>query len=59
MVFYWEALVWGPCMEDAALSLNGSILWNGTTTCAVGAQSRKVTCMKMNEIGRASCRERV
>ncbi|XP_062313300.1 thrombospondin type-1 domain-containing protein 7B [Osmerus eperlanus] len=48
MVFYWEALLWGPCMEDVAVSLNGSILWNGTTTCAVGAQRRKVTCMKMN-----------
>lgn len=48
MVFYWEASAWGPCIEDTSMDLNGTSFWNGTRTCAVGVQIRKVTCMKMN-----------
>uniref|UniRef100_A0A3B5A609 Thrombospondin type 1 domain containing 7B n=1 Tax=Stegastes partitus TaxID=144197 RepID=A0A3B5A609_9TELE len=48
MIFYWEASAWGPCIEEASLDLNGTDLWNGTSTCAVGVQIRKVSCMKMN-----------
>ena len=48
MVFYWEASVWGPCIEDTSMDLNGTSFWNGTPTCAVGVQIRKVSCIKMN-----------
>uniref|UniRef100_A0A3P8SWS5 Thrombospondin type 1 domain containing 7B n=1 Tax=Amphiprion percula TaxID=161767 RepID=A0A3P8SWS5_AMPPE len=48
MVFYWEASPWGPCIEDNSLDVNGTDFMNGTSTCAVGVQIRKVSCMKMN-----------
>uniref|UniRef100_A0AAY4ECW1 Thrombospondin type-1 domain-containing protein 7A n=1 Tax=Denticeps clupeoides TaxID=299321 RepID=A0AAY4ECW1_9TELE len=48
IIFYWETSAWGACVEDPSFSLNGSSQWNGTTACAVGIQTRKVTCMKMN-----------
>lgn len=48
MVFYWEASVWGPCIEDTSMDLNETTFWNDTAPCAVGVQSRKVSCMKMN-----------
>ncbi|XDV30698.1 hypothetical protein PO909_033553 [Leuciscus waleckii] len=47
ITFYWEASPWGPCIEDSSMNLNGTGYWNGTTTCAVGVQIRKVVCMKM------------
>ncbi|XP_052004347.1 thrombospondin type-1 domain-containing protein 7B-like [Xyrauchen texanus] len=47
IIFYWEASPWGPCIEDFSMNLNGSDYWNGTATCAVGVQIRKVVCMKM------------
>ncbi|XP_072253400.1 thrombospondin type-1 domain-containing protein 7B [Leuresthes tenuis] len=46
--FYWEASVWGPCIKDPSADLNGTSFWNWTSTCGVGVQSRKVSCMKMN-----------
>ncbi|XP_037542046.1 thrombospondin type-1 domain-containing protein 7B [Nematolebias whitei] len=46
MVFYWQASAWGPCLVNTSADLNGTSLWN--ETCAVGVQSRKVSCMKMN-----------
>ncbi|KAM4608386.1 thrombospondin type-1 domain-containing protein 7B [Polymixia lowei] len=48
VLFYWEASPWGPCIEDASMSLNGSSFRNGTPACAVGVQIRKANCMKMN-----------
>ncbi|KAL0985705.1 hypothetical protein UPYG_G00160800 [Umbra pygmaea] len=48
IVFYWEALSWGPCIEDSSNSLNRTILGNGTSSCAVGVQNRNVVCIKMN-----------
>lgn len=47
VVFYWQASAWGPCLVNT-LTDNGTSLWNETSTCAVGVQSRKVSCMKMN-----------
>lgn len=46
--FYWEASPWGPCIEETSKDLNGTSFWNGTPTCAVGVQIRKVSCTKMN-----------
>ncbi|XP_028971693.2 thrombospondin type-1 domain-containing protein 7B isoform X3 [Esox lucius] len=48
VVFHWEATSWGPCIENSSMSLNRTFLENGTVTCAVGVQNRKVTCIKMN-----------
>ncbi|KAG8000762.1 Thrombospondin type-1 domain-containing protein 7B [Nibea albiflora] len=48
MVFYWEASPWGPCIEDASMDLNGTTFSNGSPSCAVGVQIRKVNCVKMN-----------
>lgn len=48
LVFYWETSAWGPCVEDVSMDLNVSSFWNGTSSCAVGVQSRKVSCLKMN-----------
>ncbi|XP_036432693.1 thrombospondin type-1 domain-containing protein 7B [Colossoma macropomum] len=48
IVFYWETSSWEPCTEDLAAALNSSGYWNETSTCAVGVQNRKVTCMKTN-----------
>ncbi|KAM7407697.1 hypothetical protein PAMA_003439 [Pampus argenteus] len=48
MVFYWEASSWGPCIEDTSMDLNRTSFLNGTFTCAVGVQIRRVSCMKMN-----------
>lgn len=47
-VFYWEASAWGPCVEDTSSDINGTSLNNGTASCAVGVQSRKVSCLKMH-----------
>uniref|UniRef100_A0A3Q4ARY6 Thrombospondin type-1 domain-containing protein 7A n=1 Tax=Mola mola TaxID=94237 RepID=A0A3Q4ARY6_MOLML len=47
MVFYWETSAWGPCIENVSMDLNVS-LWSGNSTCAVGVQIRKVSCMKLN-----------
>lgn len=48
MVFYWETSAWGPCFENVSMDLNVTSFWNGTPTCAVGVQIRKVSCMKVN-----------
>ncbi|KAM6984977.1 thrombospondin type-1 domain-containing protein 7B [Aplochiton taeniatus] len=48
IMFYWEASAWGACVEDTSEGLNGSSVGNRSTTCAVGVQSRRVHCMKMN-----------
>ncbi|XP_036396447.1 thrombospondin type-1 domain-containing protein 7B [Megalops cyprinoides] len=48
IVFYWDTSPWGPCTEDPTMSsLNGANVWTREPTCAVGVQTRKVTCMKM------------
>lgn len=47
-VFYWEVSAWGPCIEDTSMDVNGTNVWNGTSSCAAGFQIRKVICMKMN-----------
>ncbi|XP_047227142.1 thrombospondin type-1 domain-containing protein 7B isoform X3 [Girardinichthys multiradiatus] len=47
-VFYWETSEWGFCTEDASSKFNEISLWNGTSSCSVGVQSRNVSCMKMN-----------
>ncbi|MEQ2166088.1 hypothetical protein GOODEAATRI_024047 [Goodea atripinnis] len=47
-VFYWETSEWGFCTEDASAKFNETSLWNGTSSCSVGVQSRNVSCMKMN-----------
>ncbi|KAG7464148.1 hypothetical protein MATL_G00184190 [Megalops atlanticus] len=49
LVFYWEASPWGPCTEDSSTAtFNATSTWDGKLTCAVGVQTRKVSCMKMN-----------
>uniref|UniRef100_A0A4W3HRX9 Thrombospondin type-1 domain-containing protein 7A n=1 Tax=Callorhinchus milii TaxID=7868 RepID=A0A4W3HRX9_CALMI len=53
-IFYWDASPWGPCTEDISVTaLNATISWNGEPTCAVGMQTRKVTCMK-SKIGQVT-----
>uniref|UniRef100_A0A8C9SRK1 Thrombospondin type-1 domain-containing protein 7A n=1 Tax=Scleropages formosus TaxID=113540 RepID=A0A8C9SRK1_SCLFO len=48
-VFYWQTSAWGHCMEDSSLSSsNATSSWKGQPTCAVGIQTRKVSCVKMN-----------
>ncbi|XP_019738101.1 thrombospondin type-1 domain-containing protein 7B isoform X2 [Hippocampus comes] len=47
LVFYWEVSTWGPCIHDT-VDLNRTYFRNSTATCALGAQIRKVSCMKMN-----------
>ncbi|XP_074550525.1 thrombospondin type-1 domain-containing protein 7B [Halichoeres trimaculatus] len=47
-VFYWEASVWGPCMEDSSVDTNRTSLKNGNPPCTMGVQLREVNCMKMN-----------
>ncbi|XP_061579008.1 thrombospondin type-1 domain-containing protein 7B [Cololabis saira] len=47
-IFYWEASAWGPCMEDTSADLYGTSFNNGTSSCAVGVQSRKISCVKMH-----------
>ncbi|KAI1899231.1 hypothetical protein AGOR_G00059680 [Albula goreensis] len=49
VLFHWEAAPWGPCMEDPSItSLNGTTGWAREPTCAIGVQSRKVSCVKVN-----------
>ncbi|XP_076852681.1 thrombospondin type-1 domain-containing protein 7B-like, partial [Brachyhypopomus gauderio] len=48
VVFYWEVSAWGPCVKGSSVALNGSSQWNGTSVCAVGMQTRTVTCVKIN-----------
>ncbi|XP_068186329.1 thrombospondin type-1 domain-containing protein 7B [Antennarius striatus] len=48
MVLYWEASAWGPCIEDALIDVNRSSFLNVTSSCALGVQIRKVSCIKMN-----------
>ncbi|XP_077473854.1 thrombospondin type-1 domain-containing protein 7B isoform X1 [Stigmatopora argus] len=47
LVFYWEASTWGPCVSNTTI-INQTNFWNGTDSCAMGVQIRKVTCMKIN-----------
>ncbi|XP_039613314.1 thrombospondin type-1 domain-containing protein 7B isoform X2 [Polypterus senegalus] len=48
-VFFWDVSPWGPCTEDISMTtINATSNWNGKPTCAVGIQTRKVICMKMN-----------
>ncbi|XP_023806239.1 thrombospondin type-1 domain-containing protein 7B isoform X2 [Oryzias latipes] len=44
MVFHWEASAWSPCVQNSSARLNLSAL--GNDACAVGVQSRRVTCVK-------------
>nr|XP_015213731.1 PREDICTED: thrombospondin type-1 domain-containing protein 7B isoform X1 [Lepisosteus oculatus]XP_015213732.1 PREDICTED: thrombospondin type-1 domain-containing protein 7B isoform X1 [Lepisosteus oculatus] len=47
--FYWEVSSWGDCIEDSSVTnLNATNNWNGRPACAIGVQTRKVTCMKVN-----------
>ncbi|MFT7818109.1 thrombospondin type-1 domain-containing protein 7B-like [Arapaima gigas] len=49
IVFHWEASPWGPCTEDpSAGERNTTSDLEGPPTCAVGIQTRKVACVKMN-----------
>ncbi|MGH0170102.1 UNVERIFIED_CONTAM: hypothetical protein FKN15_062344 [Acipenser sinensis] len=48
-VFFWEVSPWASCIEDTSMTtLNATSNWNGKPTCAVGIQTRKVICMKVN-----------
>ncbi|XP_066542938.1 thrombospondin type-1 domain-containing protein 7B [Hoplias malabaricus] len=47
-VFFWEVSPWGQCVEDFDSVMNSSSsLWNRTSSCSVGVQTRTVTCVKM------------
>ncbi|MBN3300954.1 THS7B protein, partial [Amia calva] len=47
--FYWEVSSWGDCIEDSSMTnLNATSNWSGKPTCAIGIQSRKVICIKVN-----------
>ncbi|KAJ8392650.1 hypothetical protein AAFF_G00073240 [Aldrovandia affinis] len=49
IMFHWETSPWGSCTEDSTItSLNGTDGWTRAPTCAIGVQTRKVSCVKMN-----------
>ncbi|XP_026533553.1 thrombospondin type-1 domain-containing protein 7A isoform X1 [Notechis scutatus] len=48
-VYHWQTGQWGQCIEDTSVSaFNSSAGWNGEATCAVGMQTRKVICVRLN-----------
>ncbi|XP_067860093.1 thrombospondin type-1 domain-containing protein 7A-like isoform X1 [Heptranchias perlo] len=59
-VYHWQTGPWGPCIEDLSVAtLNSSTSWSGEATCAVGMQTRKVICVRVNvgQVGPKKCPE--
>nr|XP_034985345.1 thrombospondin type-1 domain-containing protein 7A isoform X1 [Zootoca vivipara] len=59
-VYHWQTGPWGQCVEDVSVSaFNSSAGWNGEATCAVGMQTRKVICLRVNvgQVGPKKCPE--
>uniref|UniRef100_A0A8D2LWY1 Thrombospondin type-1 domain-containing protein 7A n=1 Tax=Varanus komodoensis TaxID=61221 RepID=A0A8D2LWY1_VARKO len=59
-VYHWQTGPWGQCIEDVSVSsFNSSTGWNGEATCAVGMQTRKVICVRVNvgQVGPKKCPE--
>ncbi|XP_061442295.1 thrombospondin type-1 domain-containing protein 7A isoform X3 [Rhineura floridana] len=59
-VYHWQTGPWGQCIEDVSVSaFNSSTSWNGEATCAVGMQTRKVMCVRVNvgQVGPKKCPE--
>ncbi|XP_029444834.1 thrombospondin type-1 domain-containing protein 7A isoform X2 [Rhinatrema bivittatum] len=59
-VYHWQTGPWGQCIEDITVSpFNSSTSWNGEATCAVGMQTRKVICVRVNvgQVGPKKCPE--
>uniref|UniRef100_A0A4W4HJ75 Thrombospondin type-1 domain-containing protein 7A n=1 Tax=Electrophorus electricus TaxID=8005 RepID=A0A4W4HJ75_ELEEL len=54
-VYHWQTGPWGPCIEDTSVpTSNGSLSPGGAgaggieASCAVGMQTRKVICVRVN-----------
>ncbi|XP_039592490.1 thrombospondin type-1 domain-containing protein 7A [Polypterus senegalus] len=48
-VYHWQTGSWGQCIEDSSVStLNSTTSWSGAASCAVGMQTRKVICVRVN-----------
>ncbi|XP_043922684.1 thrombospondin type-1 domain-containing protein 7A isoform X2 [Protopterus annectens] len=59
-VYHWQSGTWGPCIEDTSVStLNSSSSWSGEAACAMGMQTRKVICVRVNvgQVGPKKCPE--
>lgn len=49
VIHHWQTGPWGLCIEDVSVAgLNSSTSWSGEATCAVGMQTRKVICVRVN-----------
>ncbi|XP_053570076.1 thrombospondin type-1 domain-containing protein 7A [Bombina bombina] len=58
-VYHWQTGPWGQCTEDVSISAFNSSNWNGEATCALGMQTRKVICVRVNvgQVGPKKCPE--
>ncbi|XP_075443351.1 thrombospondin type-1 domain-containing protein 7A [Ascaphus truei] len=58
-VYHWQTGPWGQCTEDVTVSAFNSSSWNGEATCALGMQTRKVICVRVNvgQVGPKKCPE--
>ncbi|XP_032901589.1 thrombospondin type-1 domain-containing protein 7A isoform X1 [Amblyraja radiata] len=60
VIHHWQTGPWGLCIEDLSVAgLNSSTSWSGEATCAVGMQTRKVICVRVNvgQVGPKKCPE--
>ncbi|KAI7806178.1 putative thrombospondin type-1 domain-containing protein 7A-like [Triplophysa rosa] len=48
VVYHWQAGPWGQCVEDTSTSTLNTSSTAGKATCAMGMQTRKVICVKVN-----------
>uniref|UniRef100_A0A6I8REG7 Thrombospondin type 1 domain-containing 7A n=1 Tax=Xenopus tropicalis TaxID=8364 RepID=A0A6I8REG7_XENTR len=58
-VYHWQTGPWGQCTEDVTVSGFNSSNWNGEATCALGMQTRKIICVRVNvgQVGPKKCPE--
>ncbi|XP_041421849.1 thrombospondin type-1 domain-containing protein 7A isoform X2 [Xenopus laevis] len=58
-VYHWQTGPWGQCTEDVTVSAFNSSNWNGEATCALGMQTRKIICVRVNvgQVGPKKCPE--
>uniref|UniRef100_A0A8C5N0Q9 Thrombospondin type-1 domain-containing protein 7A n=1 Tax=Leptobrachium leishanense TaxID=445787 RepID=A0A8C5N0Q9_9ANUR len=58
-VYHWQTGPWGQCTEDLTVSGFNISSWNSETTCALGVQTRKVICVRVNvgQVGPKKCPE--
>ncbi|KAG8443081.1 hypothetical protein GDO86_011775 [Hymenochirus boettgeri] len=58
-VYHWQTGAWGQCTEDVTVSTFNASNWNGEASCALGMQTRKVICVRVNvgQVGPKKCPE--